>query len=96
MTVSDVLAMLPIADPFDGSEQSAMLMKRGAPLDAPEVRELARPWQERVAMFVHDRPDFGMASGRILSEEPAIRAPMGLDADVVMYVARATATLHER
>jgi DNA-binding transcriptional MerR regulator len=68
-------------------------MQRGTPPEAPAVRALARRWQELIQMFVQNRPDVGMAAGRMMSAEPAIRQRMGLDAEVMTYVARATAAL---
>ena len=71
-------------------------MREGAPPDAPQVLELARRWQELLDLFMNNRPDVGMAAGRMLSAEPALRQQMNLDAEVVMYVARATAALGKR
>ena len=68
-------------------------MQRGAPPDAPQVLALARRWQELIELFVKNRPDVGMAAGRMLSAEPSIREQMGLDSEVVTYVARATSAL---
>jgi DNA-binding transcriptional MerR regulator len=68
-------------------------MQQGTPPDAPQVLALARRWQELLDMFMNNRPDVGMAAGRMLSAEPAIRQSMGLDAEVVTFVARATAAL---
>ena len=70
-------------------------MQQGAPPDAPQVLELARRWQELLDMFMNNRPDVGMAAGRMLSAEPAVRQQMGLDAEVVTYIARATAALRK-
>jgi MerR family transcriptional regulator, thiopeptide resistance regulator len=68
-------------------------MQSGTPPDAPQVAALAKRWQELIDLFMNNRPDIGMAAGRMMSAEPSMRAQMGLDADVVNYIAEATAAL---
>jgi DNA-binding transcriptional MerR regulator len=68
-------------------------MKSGtAPSDA-RVLALARRWQELVDEFVNGRFEIAAGAGRMMQAEPAVRQRTGLDAEIMDYVAEATAQL---
>src|SRR3982751_1607967 len=68
-------------------------MKRGTMPADPAMRALARRWSELVEAFTNGRFDIAAGAGRMMHAEPSIRQRTGLDAEVMEYVARATAAL---
>jgi ABC-type amino acid transport substrate-binding protein len=57
------------------------------------VAPLARRWQGLIDEFTNGRLDIAAGVGRMMHAEPAVRQRTGLDADIMDYVARATALL---
>jgi hypothetical protein len=57
------------------------------------VAPLARRWQGLIDEFTNGRLDIAAGVGRMMHAEPAVRQRTGLDANIMDYVARATALL---
>jgi DNA-binding transcriptional MerR regulator len=70
-------------------------MNRGTEPGDPRVAPLVRRWQELIAEFTQGRFDIAAGVGRMMHAEPAVRRRTGLDADIMDYVARATALLRQ-
>jgi DNA-binding transcriptional MerR regulator len=70
-------------------------MKTGTPPDDTRVRPLAQRWRELVEMFTNGRFDIAASAGRMSHADDTVRQRTGLDMEVMEYVARATAALHD-
>jgi DNA-binding transcriptional MerR regulator len=68
-------------------------MHSGTDPGDPRVAPLARRWQELIDEFTNGRFDIAAGVGRMMHAEPTVRQRTGLDAEIMDYVARATARL---
>jgi MerR family transcriptional regulator, thiopeptide resistance regulator len=68
-------------------------MAGGTPANHPRVLALAEEWQSLLDEFVNGRWDIAAGAGRMIKAEPSVQRRIGLDGEVMDYVARAMAFL---